>query len=409
MYIGSSLLSKKILLFLTYIIIVFSALAFFKQDLFRIIISITFVSLFLMYRQRIDIGIFFVILYLIIILAGQAIMWNMNIALIIGSIIYFGILPYLFLKVLGINFPRFYVLIMYYYCIISLIFWSVSNISPSFHNLTSGFAGLLGTHPIDPDKLYQGKPEQFILYTYEAAKTFGIIRNPGPFHEPGAFGVFLLLAIVFNTMITHNFFDRKNLIMIFAILTTFSTAGILGLMIAFLSYYYGRKKLIRLSDILTMLVFLPLFTYIYLETPFLNDKIQDQYQIAQNTDLNKETTGRFVGFRKSLNVIKKYPLGRGLTANTKANVDSSEYSAYGILSFGARIGIIGFLFYLFYFYRSIKQFCIMYSHPPRFAIGAFLALLVVLSSQTYAETPIFMMIFYSSLIWGNFGIKFRDL
>jgi len=401
--------SKGLLYFLSYFVLVFGALAFFKQDIFKGLIMLLSVFLFNKYVHKLNTKVLWVVLFLIIVISIQSIMWEGDAFLLLITIIYIGILPYLLLEVIGVNYPKFLVNIIYYYAIVSLVFWGLTNISPEFHDFTKGLASTLGTHPIDPDKLFAGKPEQFILYTYESSTYFNIVRNPGPFHEPGAFAVFLIFAIVFNMMIRQTFLEKKNIVLILALLTTFSTAGYLALMVLLLFYPLIDKRTNRLLSIALLGIILPLIIYTYFNVDIFGDKIEAQYETAQDKDLDTPTTGRFLGARKSIYVLSKYPLsGRGLLSITRADISSPEAAGYGFMSFASRIGILGIIVYFFFFFKSLKQYSIYYRYNEKFAYVAFLALLMVLFSQTYAETPIFMMLFFASFIYGNFGVKSRN-
>lgn len=395
---------ENILYILAYFVVVFSALAFFKQNWFRVFIILFTVYLFVKFNLQIDKRLFYVILFFIYILTSQALKWRGSMFLSIGSIVYFAIIPYLFLKILGLNFPKYIVKIIYYYSIISLIFWTLTNVVPGFYGFTKGLAASLGTHPIDYTKTFHGTPEQFILYTYEPAHIFGLVRNPGPFHEPGAFAVFLIFAIIFNIIISHKLMNKVNYVLIAALITTFSTAGILALMILLAFYPLVRSKKYKGLSILFVSVFIPLLVFFYFKIDFLNEKISGQYEHAQNVSLNTPVVSRFLGLRKSIYVLSKYPFtGRGLLSITAAGRFSPEAATYGFMSFGARIGLVGLLIYLYVFYKAILNYCLYYNYNKSFAIAAFIAFLFVLFAQSYAEAPLFMMIFFSYFIFGDFG------
>lgn len=400
---------KAILYLMTYLILVCSTLAFFKQDFFRFIFVLVSLFLFIAGSHKVSRKIIWVIIFLLIIIYVQSIRWQVDLYTTITTIIYMAILPYILLKIIGLDYPKFMVRIIYYYAIISLLFWTASNISPAFYNYTEGLASALGTHPINPDNRFAGNPEQFILYTFEPNAFSGLIRNPGPFHEPGAFAVFLIFGIAFNIIMTHKLFEKKNIILCVALITTFSTSGILALMVLIIAFPMLNDEIKPEIRVFLSVIIIPLIIYLYFNVDIFGDKISEQYENAQNVDLETRTSGRLLGARKAIYVLTKYPLtGRGLLSVTKADFSSAEGVAYGFMSFASRIGIFGIMVYFFFFFKTIKQYCVLYNFNVKFAIFSFIALLMVLFAQTYAETPVFVILFLTSFIWGNFGAKIRS-
>ncbi len=127
--------------------------------------------------------------------------------------------------------------------------------------------------------------------------------------------------------------------------------------------------------------------------------------------LNSPTasSGRFFGAMKAIYVLTKYPLsGRGVLSRTKAATNSAEGAGYGFMGFAARIGILGMVLYLFFFYRSIKQYCYYYSFNPSFAKYALISFLAVLFAQAYSDSLLYFMVLLSSIIYPNFGLKRRE-
>ena len=60
------------------------------------------------------------------------------------------------------------------------------------------------------DEFYKTSPS-IILYTFDpiAMKDY---RNPGPFWEPGAFAVYLIVALIFNIIKEGNLLTKKNVV-----------------------------------------------------------------------------------------------------------------------------------------------------------------------------------------------------
>ena len=82
------------------------------------------------------------------------------------------------------------------------------------------------------------------------------------FHEPGAFAVFIVLAIVINIMIDDRPFSRKNIILLIALVSTFSTAGILSIFLVYGFYFFRIKKKNIKVLIVSAIIFVPLSIYV---------------------------------------------------------------------------------------------------------------------------------------------------
>lgn len=391
--------------FIAFLIVVCSGLNFFNQVWAKIFISLFALGLFIYYKKKFNYKILWLVLYVFALMLIQSFFWGGKVFTAITYITFYIFVPYFFLQKLGYNYNKYIVNIIFIYAIISLIFWTLTNISPRFHESLYGLAEKLGTDPVDMNNPLAGRPEQFILYTYEPRGTGPLIRNPGPFHEPGAFAVFLIYGLIFNTIISGSLMNKKNIVMSVALITTFSTAGYLAyfFLISFsvwVSKLNGRLKIF----IFTLLIAISVI--FYRGSDIMGAKIADQYSSQTSVSLNTPTSGRILGARKAIVVLSKYPLwGRGLQASTKASKDSSEGAEYGFMDFAARIGIPGILFFFFFLYKSIRQYCFFYCFNKKFAGYAFIALLFVLFAQAHIQSILFFMLFMSSLIDSNFGEK----
>jgi hypothetical protein len=399
--------NKKFLnYFVAFFIVVYSGLNFFvAQNYTKVLISLFAIGLFIYYRKRINYKILLLIFYIIGIIIIQSIFWGGSAFTALTYIIFFIIVPYSILKAVGYNYNEWIVNILVFYALISLVFWTLTNVSPSFYNSLYSLAEKLGTDPRDINNEMAGRSEQFILYTYEPNRVGPFIRNPGPFHEPGAFAVFLIYGLIFNTLITGSFINKKNSILSIALITTFSTAGYIAF-IFLISFYVWVSKLhggLKISLFLSLIMISFLF---YFSFEMMGKKVDDQYSSQAKVSLDTPTSGRIIGARKAIYVLSKYPLwGRGFQASTLATIDSPEGAGYGFMSFAARIGIPGILIFFFFFFKSIRQYCFLYGFNKRFASFSFIALLIVLFAQAHIQSILFFMLFMSSLIEPKFGEK----
>lgn len=386
--------------------VVYSGLNFFtSQDWAKVFISLFSLGLFIYYKKKFNYQILWLILYVLALMLIQSIFWGGRIFTAFTFISFYLFVPYFLLKVFGYNYNKYIVNIIFIYAIISLIFWTLTNLSPSFYEYLYGLAERLGTDPVDPNASMVGRPEQFILYTYEPNRVGPFIRNPGPFHEPGAFAVFLIYGLIFNTIISGTLVNKKNIVMSAALITTFSTSGYLAYMFL-ISFSIWVSKLNGIVKIVIFIFLVSIASVFYMGSEIMGSKIANEYSTQRSISLNTPTSGRIMGARKAIVVLTKYPLwGRGLQASTKASMDSTEASEYGFMSFAAKIGIPGILLFFFFLYKTISQFCLFYGFNKKFATYAFIALLFVLFAQVHIQSILFFMLFMSSFFNPHFGEK----
>jgi len=380
---------------ITYFAIAFSGIPFFDENrVARAVFLVVIASIFVFRNRKIDFKIILLIIVFMLIEVMQISIWGGRAFTIITSLSFLIILPYLVHKVVGIKFLKYYLNIIYVYAIISLFFWAASNYIQEFHDFTYTIAALL--KPYTPHKI----TESFILYTYENSMELGLYRNPGPFHEPGAFGVFLVLAIVINYIINKKIMDKKNIIFIIAAATTFSTATYISILVLFLSLNLFMVKKQRLvSIILFALLFIISFN-LYKNIDFLGAKIEEQYEEQTEASLTTPTSGRILGARKAIVAISRYPFtGKGLIAFTQSDPSEPDAAGYGWITWVSKIGLPLGIIYILFFYRSLKAYCQLHSTSVKFAIIAFISLLIVLIGQKHFNTIIFFMIFLTSFIY----------
>lgn len=88
-----------------------------------------------------------------------------------------------------------------------------------------------------------------------------LVRNYGPFWEPGVFQIYLVIALIFSLFLSSKINYIDCIIFGVTILTTFSTAGYIVLVIVLLAFFYkkgyiGTKVLIIISILIILVVLL---------------------------------------------------------------------------------------------------------------------------------------------------------
>jgi len=308
-------------------------------------------------------------------------------------IIIFGI-GYFLVKILGFRLPYYFVNVVYFFSIISLIFWLLSNISNGFYDFTSNIAFDLGTDESITN-------ESFIMYAYEPNRSlFDLTRNNGGFWEPGVYATWLSIALLYN-VIHKSFSDKKSKVILITLVTTFSTAGYVALFLIII-FYLNKKTISPKAQILlkyTILV-LVIFSVVYLD--FLGPKLVERYNFESSVSLSTPTAGRFLSARKSLYAISQNPVfGKGLAQERDENPDYTRLDVgnYGIMNMIQRIGIIASIFFLYYIYKYYKIYLIRSHFNKSDVMYCFLVWLVLMFSQTLFWAPVSIYIFFLPVVY----------
>ena len=258
---------------------------------------------------------------------------------------------YIFTNYKDVFFKNFIILI-HFFSIFTLIIWLLETFISSFKSLIYFLIHLV--YPYSTDVW----PRSLIIFTSVQAISRDLYRNAGIAHEPGAWAYFLIMAIVLNNIINKEYFSKKNIAMMIAVITTFSTAGYIILLSVIALWLFSMKSKSNTMAIAKIL-FIPIFAFSifisYNTFDFLGEKINNQIEVQLEGGLeNRASQGRFIRFRKGINVAIKNPIwGRGIISAT-GELDnlSAEHIPNGYLT-----GIIaqyGFIFGFLYFFYLFK-------------------------------------------------------
>ncbi len=379
---------------IVYLAFAFSSTSFFSVD--RIKVALFFIILFIVYlndinRSRINNNVLVFFLYLFAIFLAQSIYFGeANFSAFVFLLATNIFLPIFVLSITRKNFIDAYINIIFFFSITSIIFWSLSNLSPTFYAFTETIPIKFNTD-LNPENL-----KMFIIYTYEKATVYNIIRNPGPTWEPGGWAVFLTIALMFSLLKSKQFFTIKNIFIIINLITTFSTTAYIATSILILYFIFTSERVNMFIKVIAFPTFLFLFSLIFNNAEFMKEKIENSYLDAQDKNITEVTSGRFFSIRKAVNSISRYPIiGRGLVSATSAKSGEDESSGYGIIDIGVRFGILGLLLYLIILFRSIKILCNSSGlYNQYFVMIFYLVILIHFISQTVYSSIIPLMIFF---------------
>jgi hypothetical protein len=314
---------------------------------------------------------------------------------------YFGIyliflMPYFIIRIIGNNYWKYYINIMYFFAIIALAFWSLQNFSNQFTDILINISETLKLDPISN--------ESIIIYNLEHRRVtdiWGLIKNGGFLAEGGVYSCLLILALFFNTIFTKRIFEKKNLIFIISLLSTNSTAGYaaLGIYLVGSSYFLrhlGYKFILLPAS-------LALFYIAIFQLPFLYDKVSSYYISEMNTYQTQVTAsrmGRFLSARIDLDLIAQNPLwGRGIHKETRYLTKLEEDIGYsnsylGLVGFASRYGLIIWLIYFYLLFKSLSAIVNIYQIRKYYTFIILASIAAVAFGQNPFTNPPYLILVY---------------
>jgi hypothetical protein len=284
-----------------------------------------------------------------------------------------------------------FVKVMVHLTIVSLIFFALQLLSPA--TMFKLFTTL--NFPTGND--IPGYTNA-LFFTY--TQGFHDFSNSGFVWEPGAFGCFLVLTLMFHFYLNKFKFDGITILLILANITTFSTTNYLGLLVLFFLAY--RYKVPKIN--IYVLVLVPAIVLAFIFIPFLGNKIVDTYK-EDLRDLNhlkvlekyyhhnrmQIPLNRFSSMWHILNTFgDKLILGVSNKYNDVLNKSYTVNISNGVFDFIAKFGVVGLL-YLLYKYAAFCKKYVLTIENVCYCIGI---LLVLSFGEPILFLPIIMMFLF---------------
>ena len=232
-----------------------------------------------------------------------------------------------------------------------------------------------------PGIVLDERRSSIIVYTQIYGEYF-LLRNAGMFWEPGSFQGFLNMALFFSMIIpTQKYMKIKLLLIVAAILTTFSTTGYIAL--AFVAVLYvANNKRIGMSSKIFMITLLVLGAFIaYSSLSFLEQKIVENANSAEG--------GRITGYIQWLNnYTDSLFLGRSYISTSDNELVFS--GGNGFISHLVYIGIFGVIYYYSTIYSRMKK-----QTGKGFAFLFLLFLALIYQGEGFITHPLFLAISFA--------------
>ncbi|NJM15199.1 MAG: hypothetical protein HC896_07320 [Bacteroidales bacterium] len=292
------------------------------------------------------------------------------------------------------KFLKYYVNTLVVSTLISLVFYFASYV-PGFENMLNEKLASKIHNPLVTPGNYRIWPN-IIVYTLNTKDGGAILRNSGPFWEPGANAGFLVLAIIFNIMMHKTLFDRNNKILMFGLLTTMSTTGLVAMMVIVSAFTLAKAKLA--VKIMVVPIMVAVFGLAYSSLDILGKKIEDK----MNTEDAQYNT-RFGSFKLDLKDALENPfVGLGVHLKTRFKGETDPVKIHrnnGVSMVMGDYGIIVFLVFFSLYYINYRRLCMYHRFNPIFALYALALTLLIGFSETYFSKPLFFTFTFIGLVY----------
>lgn len=232
------------------------------------------------------------------------------------------------------------------------------------------------------------------------------LRNSGMFWEPGAFAgyiIFTFILFINSLDVLWKQYGKHLLILILALVTTFSTTGYLVVALITIIYFaQSIKNKVILGFVYVSIA--PLLYVAYTEMTFLEEKIMDEYEYAMERDALSLNYSRMGSALIDFYYIGKHPLfGNGLHQSTRY-ADHLQYYDYedlqgfsnGFTGNMASLGVLFMLLFLVAFYRN---------RTLQWKWTSLIIFIVLMQGEYYMDYPLFLMLpfitFFNSRFYKN--------
>lgn len=146
--------------------------------------------------------------------------------------------------------------IIYFFSIVSIVFYILISFLPSMLNKLPTISN------------YAEVDFATILFS-NIIKKEGLLRNSSIFREPGIFGIYLIICIIYEFFYTEKINLKRVLIFSISLITTFSTMAFLALGLIIIGYtLYNRNLKSKISVLLCVALFIIFLLPLMSETIF---------------------------------------------------------------------------------------------------------------------------------------------
>lgn len=288
----------------------------------------------------------------------------------------------MFARIISSKFVNIYIDLIYFVSLICLILWFICLFQPGLLALKSiaSLFPLLGW-----DNIENNTNVVTTLYIYSIPlDKEGLIRNSGPFWEPGRFTIYITLALAINLFyFKERIISKKNIVFILTNITTFSTTGYVATAVLFIGYIFF-SNLKKGYKILFSVVLLTVVYYVG-QLDFMTEKIAEQ-------SANESSWSRFSAMAYHWTQIMQSPMIGFGPFISRVFGDELLSSPNGLTDLMRYYGIpLSILFY-YLLYKGTKQYVNNIHWGAN--VFVFISIILLCFSQTITYSPFFMILYF---------------
>ncbi len=303
---------------------------------------------------------------------------------------------YLSIKVIGYNFIKYIVNIAYYGSIISFPFYILQLLN---YDLAFNLVGFF-QNSFDFLSWRNDQMANNIIFTINSD---GALRNSGFMWEPKGFANFVTIAIIFRLFMNNLvLYDKKILVLVLAVISTFSTTGILVLFLI-LTFYFINKKAIVLLSIFP--IFLIISYSLFINSEILYKKIlyeislENEYKMLldkKDYESDVYSLGRTGSLLVDFNDFLKKPIfGYGFTRENRTQ--SAYVKLVRVNGFSDLLAVYGLGIFLF-FYRYYVFLKLLNTKKYKFLSILLISIICIYFASTLTGHPFWTSLLFLSLV-----------
>lgn len=385
---------------LIYLLIAFSGVPFFYRA--HIVMMIAFLAVpatvFILRKRKVDRFFVYYLVFVLVVQMGQMLKFYELPAKTFLGMHARLLFAYLTIRAVGKQTPNYYINILIFSVFTSLVFY-LASYNGTLERFMENSVAPLFDNPFVEEAGYKYWPN-VILYTFNP-KGEGLVwlkRNSGPFWEPGAFSGFLMVALLFNIIITGKLNNKKNRILILGVVSTFSTSGLLVLACVIIFYLILNRD--RGTKFVLVPVVLAVGVFGFFSFDFMGNKV---ISTMNYTDQTYNT--RFKSAMIDLKDFAKHPffgMGRSQTTRYEGQKDArAMHRNNGVSNQLVMYGGIAFILYFYLVYLSFYRMCTAYGVNKKMALFAVITILLIGFSQIYFTKVFFISLTMMSVLFAG--------
>ena len=241
------------------------------------------------------------------------------------------------------------------------------------------------------------------IFLYNNIIEIDSIRNSGMFWEPGAFQGYIILVFLLYLKEWKPFWTKHKkecIILSVALLTTLSTTGYL-VFCCYIIYILFVSKINKLIKVSFLLILLIACTYAYSNIDFLGEKIEEQYENAQDLSAGDVSWTRMGALMIDIQHIKKHPMiGNGFVMASRYGVLGNKMHGSGNGFTGAinMFGIPCILIYLILVYRNLN-----FTNLQKIFFVSII--IILLNGEFFLNYPLFWGLIFINIPQSTFALR----